>query len=358
MENQNKNLTISWGVLIKVAVAFLCFYLIYLLKDIILLFIFALIISVLFDPAINFLRKLKIPRILGVIFVYLSFFGILGMIIYSIAPMFISEVQQFTQLFPQYFERMAPILRGLGFEAFENIEVFTQSIGSTLQGASSNIFTALAAIFGGLGSTLFILSIAPFLSFGEKSIEKAIGFFVPKKYENYVFSLWNKSQNKISSWFATRLLGCLFIGLAMFITFKLFNIKYALSLALLGGILDFIPVIGPIFTAILTFAFIALDSWSKAIFALIALGLLQQIENIVLIPLLSKKYLGIPSVVVLLSLTIGATLAGIPGAILATPLAGIVYEFLGDFLKKRKKDQEGYIDSPPEKNNQVKTVIW
>ena len=106
--NGNRVLDISWGTILKVAIAFLIFYIIFLVRDILVWGIFALIISVLFNPAINFLHRLHIPRVLSVIFVYVAVFGILGLLIYWVAPMFVFEIQQFSQLFPQYFERIAP----------------------------------------------------------------------------------------------------------------------------------------------------------------------------------------------------------------------------------------------------------
>jgi len=337
--NEDRVLDISWGTILKISVAFLFFYIVYLVRDILIWFIFALIISVLFNPAINFLKKIKIPKVLAVIFVYVAFFGILGLVIYWTAPIFVSEIQQFSQLFPQYFEKIAPPLRGLGIEAFESMESFTQAIGIMLQKASSDILNALAIIFGGIGSTIFILAIALFLSLEEEGVEKVIGLLSPKKYESFILFLWEKSQRKVSGWFGSRILTSLFVGITVFITLYLFNVNYSLSLAILAGILDFIPVIGPIFAGLVAFVFVALDSWLKAIFVLIAFILIQQIEGNILSPVLTKKFVGLPPVLVLISLSVGAKLLGILGAILAVPLAGILFEFLKDFLKRKKEEK-------------------
>ncbi len=337
--NGDRILDISWGTIFKIALASFLFYLIYLVRDILVWFFFALIISVLFNPAIIFLKKIKIPRILAVILVYVAVFGILGLLIYWISPVFISEIQQFSQLFPQYFEKIAPSLRGLGIEAFENMESFTKTLGIMLQKASSNILNAVSIIFGGISSTLFILTIALFLSFEEKGVEKVIGILSPKKYESYVLFLWGKSQSKVSGWFGSRLLICLFVGVVVFITLYLFNAKYALSLALLAGILDFIPILGPTIAGAIIFIFVALDSWFKAIFVLIVFLLSQQIESSIIAPILTRKFVGLPPVLVLISLAIGGKLLGILGAILAIPLAGIMFEFLKDFLKKKKEEK-------------------
>lgn len=337
--NNEKFLDISWGTIFKIGIAGLLFYLIYLVKDILIWFAFALIISVLFTPAINFLEKLKIPRSLAIVFIYIAIFGILGLAIFWTAPILVSEVQQFSQLFPQYFEKIAPPLRDLGIEAFENMESFTLALGEIVKKASSDILSALAVLFGGIGSTLFILIIAFFLSFEAKGAEKVIFLFSPKRYESYVMSIWEKSQMKVSSWFGSRVLTSLFVGLALFIALSLFNVRYALSLSLLTAVLDFIPVFGPIIAGVITVLFVVLDSWLKALFVLVVFIIIQQIEGSILSPILTKRFIGLPPVLVLLSLAIGGKLFGVLGAVLAVPLAGIIFEFLRDFLKKRKEEK-------------------
>lgn len=337
--NNEKTLDISWGAILKIAIAFLCFYILYLIKDILIWTIFALIISVLFSPAIDFLQRRRIPRPLATTLIYTAIFGVFGFLIYLIAPAFVSEIQKFTQLFPQYFEKLAPPLKGLGVEAFESFEDFTKAFQDWLIQASSSIFGAIASIFGGIFSTLTIFAIAIFLSLEEKGIERAIGLISPKKYEAYFLDLWQKSQTKVSGWFGSRIFSCLFVGLMTFVAGEILAIKYALSFGILAGITNIIPIFGPIVAGIIIFVLTVLDSWWKAMLILIIFILIQQIEGNILTPILTKKFVGLPPVLVLISLMIGGKLWGIMGAILAIPLAGIVYEFLRDFLMKRKEEK-------------------
>jgi len=332
-------LDISWGTILKIAITFLGFYILYLIKDILIWTMFALIISVLFEPAIAFLQKRKIPRVLATIFIYIATFGVFGFSIYLIAPIFVSEIQQFTQLFPQYFEKVAPPLKGLGFKAFESFETFTKTIEDWLVGASSDIFSALFSFFGGIFSAITLFTLAVFFSLEEKGIEKAIELISPKKKETYILDLWKKCQSKVSGWFGARILSSFFVGSAVFLACYIFNIKYALSFAFLAGILDIIPMIGPLIAGVIIFIFSALDSWLQGIFILIAFLLIQQIEGNILTPLLTKRFIGLPPVLVLIALMVGGKLWGILGAILIIPLVGIIYEFSKDFLKKRKEEE-------------------
>ena len=179
--NGAKVLDISWGTILKIGVAIFAFYILYLIRDLIVWFIFALIISVLFNPAIDFLQKRRIPRILAAILIYLTIFGIFGLLIYSVAPTFVSEIQKFSQNFPQYFEKIAPALKGLKIAAFENLESFSGVLENTLSKAGQNIFSALSIIFGGISATFFVIFAAFFLSLEEKRDGASFGDFITKK---------------------------------------------------------------------------------------------------------------------------------------------------------------------------------
>ncbi|MBI2626002.1 MAG: AI-2E family transporter [Candidatus Nealsonbacteria bacterium] len=338
MSDQSKILDISWETILKIAISGVIFYILYITRDILVWIIFALIISILFNPAIDFLKRF-IPRGLAAIFVYVAIFGVVGISIYLIAPIFVDEINKFSQSFPTYFEKVSPILTGLGIEAFESFEKFTLAIESQLSSISSSIFSAVGAIFGGLFSTITILSMALFLSLEEQGIEKMIRILSPKRYEAVVLSILEKSQRKVSGWFGVKILGSLFIGLLTFLICYVLNIDYAVSFGLFAGILNFIPMIGSIIAGAVIAVIVAADAWLKAAFFTAAFILIQQIEGSILTPVLMKKFIGLPPVLVLIALLVGAKLWGMMGALLAIPMAGIFYEFLRDFLKKRKEEK-------------------
>lgn len=334
--NQDHTLDISWGTIFKIFVAVVAFYILYQIRNILIWFVFALIISILFNPAINFLRKLKVPRVLATFFVYVVFFGLLTLIIYFITPLFISEIKQFSQIFPQYFEKISPILKEWNIEGFEDIEAAINSVGNILNKITTHITNILFLIFGGVFATIFILTLAIFLSLDERGLERGICLFFPKKYEENVLMIWQRCKQKVSGWFFSRILACLFVGILSFLSFLVFNTPYPLSLGLLSGVLNFIPFVGPLLTGILIFLIVSFENLSKAIFVVLAFVLIQQIENNILTPLLSKKFVGLPPALVLLSLSIGGVLWGFLGAVLSVPLAGILYEFLKEYLEKRR----------------------
>ncbi len=340
--SQEQTLSVSWESIIKLFIAIFALYLVYLCREIALWFLFGLAISVLLEPAIVFLRKTRIPKIIAILLVYLSIFGALGVLIYLTAPVFIFELKQFSQYLPGYFTQISPFLQSLGFDVAKGFSSITEFLVGGLQESSKGVLNAVMAFFGGVSSTAFILAIAFFLSLEERGLERFLALVSPKKYEEQIFSFFEMAQSKVAGWFGARILACLYVGAGSFVVFYIFGIKYVFMLALMAGFLNFIPYIGPLFTAIMLALIIMVSSgsWMMVLYVLIAVTLVQATENMILTPILMKKLINIPPVLVLISLVVGAKLFGFLGAIFAVPVSGIFYEFIKELLGKRREEED------------------
>lgn len=324
----------------RICLAGLLFYVIYLVRDAVVWFFFGLVISVLLNPIVVFFQMFKIPKVVAIVLTYFLIFGTLGLIIYLSAPIFIDEIRQFSVSVPQYLEKLSPIFEGLKIEALQNIDNLTEGLAQGLEKFSSGILNAIVAFFGGIASTVFILSIAFFISLEESGVEKFLTLITPKKYEGYVMALFERCQKKISGWFGVRIIACFFVAAASAVVFYLFRIDYVLILASLGGVMNFIPFLGSFFAGLIILLFVGMTaSWGKAIMVLIAFIIIQQIENNIISPVLMKKFIGLPPVMVLISLVVGGQIFGFLGALFAVPVFGIIYEFTKEFLEKKKEEE-------------------
>jgi predicted PurR-regulated permease PerM len=335
----SKKFDVAWEAILKIAIGIICLYVLYNIRELLIWFVFAVVLSILFNPAIDFLQRRKIPRILSTIFIYVGFFGILSLLIYLIVPIFVHEIQQFITAFPQYFEKISPSLKGLGFEAFDNFGNFIQIFKSYVEAMGDNVFNSLIIFFGGISSTLFVIATAFFISLEQNAIEKTLMVLFPKRYETYALHLFERCEKRVTGWFAVRLLACLFIGVASYAAFLILNVKYPFTLALFAGVLNFVPYVGPLVTAAVLFFIVFPTEMVKAVFVLIVFMLIQQIENNVISPILMRKIVGLPPALVLLALAVGGQLWGFLGAIMVVPLLGIFYEFTREFLEKRKEKE-------------------
>lgn len=335
----NYSLHMDWMTMAKIAALTVCLYVLYILKDIIIWFVFALVISILFNFLIDGLQKKRVPRIVSATFLYMGFFALLGFFIYKTAPLLLYEIEEFMSSLPAYLKKVSPFFEKLGVDSFRNTETFMNTIQQSLANAGGSFGNALAGIFGGAASTALVIAMAFFISLERQFVEKIISAFSPLQYKEYFFGLWRRSKKKVSGWFVTRLIGIAFIGLGVYVVLMILNVKYAFVLSLIAGVLDLLPFIGPLVAAVALFAVVSLNSFPQALFVVVAFLILQQIENQILFPIIFKKLIGLPPVLVLVAFAVGGELWGAPGAILGIPLAGVIYEIIKDYLVKRQSNE-------------------
>ncbi len=336
MDNEQK-LNVSWDFILKAIILVVLLYFLYTIQELIIWFIFALIISILFNFAIDFLEKLRIPRVVATLFVYISLLGLVAAFLYFTVPSFITQLKDFASNIPYYFKSISPVLEKLGITAFEKASSGISFLEENIGKAGQGIFNALVVVFGGLKAAVFIIFLSFFLSLESKFLERFLAKFSPKRYKARLFNFLPKAKKKISGWFVSRVAGMVFVGLLSFLLFQVAGLKYALILSLIFAVSDFIPILGPIVSTVLIFIIIAIDSFPQAIFILIGLFIIQQLEGNFLFPIIFNKIIGIPPYLVLISLVVGAELWGIFGAILAVPLAGIIFEFVKDLQKFKQR---------------------
>jgi len=130
------------------------------------------------------------------------------------------------------------------------------------------------------------------------------------------------------------------VGAATYISCIILGIDYPLSIGLIAGVFNFIPYIGSLIAGIIIFLISAMEGVNKAAFVILVFTIIQLIESNLLTPILSQKFIGLSPVLVILAIAVGGTLWGFLGALLAIPLMGIIFEFLKEYLEKRKEETE------------------
>jgi predicted PurR-regulated permease PerM len=130
------------------------------------------------------------------------------------------------------------------------------------------------------------------------------------------------------------------VGVLVYVGLSLLNIKYALLLGIISGILELFPYIGPVLAAIPGVILGFLQAPILGLWVLIVYLVIQQIESYVIAPLVMGKVVSLNPIVVILALLIGEKLGGILGMVLSVPLAAVFAELMRDMIKKRKEAEK------------------
>ena len=335
MEQKIIKIDITWRALFKIF-AFLIFAVsLFLFKQIILWIFLALVISFLFNPTIDAIERKKVSRAVAALIVYGVFIALVIWTIVSIFPPLISEITNLSSNFSFYFDRFNVFLEsnGLMISDFKNIiDLFKEQLFNIAE----NAIAFAGSVMGQLFAFMTIFTLAIFLSI-EKDfpVNFAKIFTIKEETEKRVLSSFEESKRQVVGYFNAKIVASIFVVIGTLIFLSIIHVKYALSLSLISGICNIIPIIGPIISCVLIMFFAVFDSWVKALIVLIFCIIIQQIESNVLMPVLTNKINGLPVSLVLISVLIGGALWGIMGAILAIPVAGILFEGLRDYLKSK-----------------------
>lgn len=339
---ENKKIEISTGIIFKTVAIILAVWLVYLVRDVLALLLIAVIVTSAIEPVVNFLQRKKVRRSFGVLFVYLVVFLIIGAALYFLIPAIAGQIGDFSENFPKYYQSFQNSL-GLANNFFQEKHInisaqqFFGSLSNSASSISSGIFSTTVGVFSGFISIVVIFSLAFYMSIREDGIKNFIISLVPEKQKKYAGDITDRIKYKIGRWIIGQMFLMLIIFIFDFIGLYLIGVPYALLLAIFAGLMEIVPYVGPVVSAVPGIILGFLVSPWIGFLAFLVYLLAQQFENHIITPQIMKKAVGLSPVTVILVLLIGAKLAGIFGAILAVPVAAVASLFVNDFMNKKKE---------------------
>ncbi len=355
MVDRDLNVHISSGTIITTILFVLLVGLLWFLRDIVLVVLTAVVIASAMEPAVRFLVKKKIHRVLAVILMYAVVAAVFFCVLFLFIPPVLNDAATFLSQLPQTLAsiNLTDVTHGLlpwgpVSDTISSAELL-QKLSSTLADSTGGIFSTLSAFFGGLTSFVLIVVFSFYFSVQETGVDDFLRVVTPIKEQVYVLNLWKRSQEKIGKWMQGQLVLGVIVGVLLYLGLLILGVPHALLLALLAAVFELIPVFGQILAAIPAVAIGFTDGGATA--ALLVAGLyivVQQFEAHLIYPVVVKKVVGVPPLLVILSLIIGFKLVGFLGVLLSVPIAGAIQEFVGDIdrektraLARRGLDPEG-----------------
>jgi predicted PurR-regulated permease PerM len=332
---------ISVKTILKVLGILLILWVLYVSRDIVALFFLSVIFTATLDPAIDRMQHKKIPRPVSVFIIYIAVIGIVGGAISLLIPPIVSQTKDFATNFPAYSDKLSTTFSGIELYAKSygidlNIQnMVKDSLGGAVQ-TSGQIFSTTVGVFTVFISLIVVLSLTFYMSVKEDGMKGFIVSLTPKDHREHMVSLVERIQKKVGRWMFGQIILMVVIFILDFSALSLLGIPYALILALVAGILEIVPYLGPIISATLATLVGLMISPLTGVEILITLTIIQQLESHVIVPQIMKKAVGLNPVVVILALLIGAKLGGTIGAILSVPIATALGVFVQDLAEGRK----------------------
>jgi len=341
------HISVTTGTMVRVILVALTVLLIWVLRDLILVILTAIVLASFVESAVPHFKKLGINRVLGIVILYTISLLVLAGLFYLFAPLLITELYNFSTFVASYIPGVS-LLSFFQNEAFSGAKDIVGSLSggfslaalmsiskAFITNLSGGFFQTFSVIFGGIFNFILIILISFYLSVQEKGIENFLRIIFPIHHEEYVVDLWERSRKKIALWMKGQILLGVVVGVLIYLLLSLLGIEYALLLALIAGIMELVPY-GMLISLIPAFAFSYLSGGLES--ALLVTGsylIIHEFEVFLFAPLIIKKVVGLSPIVIILSILIGFELSGIWGAVLAIPVAVIIMEFLSDVEKEK-----------------------
>ena len=340
--------------LLTTALVLGAFFLLWKVRTFVGWFVIALFLAAVLNPAVNWLQRrhrlMKRPLAIGL--TYLGVLVALLLVVGIFLPVLTDQINGFIKFVTtaanapegptEYIKGLAK-QNGLGglFQRFsDQLDELRKHLGGLLQNLLSSSGQIALSVAGMIAALATVLTLTFFLLLGsERYVNAGVGLF-PEAHQPLVRRILGQSAGAISGYITGNLAISVICGITTFIVLLILGMPYAAPLALLVAVLDLIPLVGATLGgALLVIVGLIVEPW-KALVLLIFVLVYQQVESNFLQPIVYSKAVQLNGLVILIALLVGGQLLGIPGALLAIPVAEIIRIVVTELLAYRRTTQE------------------
>lgn len=346
-------ITISTGTIIRAILLLVLFAFLYYLQDLVLIIITAVVIASAMEPAIQWFGKRKISRLPSVILIYVLVILAFAGVVFFFVPPLLNDMAGFLQRLPEDLRNFnlkdltkGPALltsegdQSMAISASSLPETYGETIG-IIQSLSGNFLATTGAIFGGLLSLILILVLSFYFAVLETGVDDFLRVVAPVKYQDYVVGLWKRAQFKIGLWMQGQILLGIIVAVLVYLGLTIIGVPYAFFLAIIALVFELIPVFGPILAAVPAVILGFSDGGvTTGLFTIGLYVIIQQFENHLIYPLVVRKVVGVPPVLVIIALIVGAKLAGFLGILLSVPVSAALKEYVDDVQRNKERERK------------------
>ncbi len=290
------------------------------IRDILFLLFIAFILMAALRPLVDGLERIRIPRILAILLLYGLVFGVFGAAIAGIVPTLITQSARLFALLPDFLGRIFPY-----------VSSDIQSITRQLAPVGENIVRVTLGVFSNILAMLTVMTFTFYFLLERGNLRDLMTSLLGRAVGDRTFAVLKEIERRLGAWVLGQLSLMIVVGLLSYGGLYFLRVEYALPLAILAGVLEIVPTIGPTVSAIpaIIVAFASSPSPFLALSVVALYIIVQQVENNLLVPVVMRRSVGLPPVLTILALMIGGRFGGIAGAVLAVPMLIAIQEVIG-----------------------------
>ncbi len=332
---------VAWATLIFVAVG-LSFWLLYRFNQVVFILFVAIVLGTVFRPAVAWLNRRGLPPKAGVILIYLLLLLFFIGFMLLLFPLIVRQSATIIAAVPGYYQSLRgwiqdhpnPLIKSFGAVLPTTLALLDpiQQTGQEMLSSAGQVLGYAVSAAKVVFTTVGILLLAAYWTLDGPRTIRSLLLLIPMGRRESISELVLAMETKVSASIGGQGILMLAIGAVSLLAYWLIGLPYTLVLALVAGLMEAVPIIGPLLGAVLA-AMVALTlGIDKLIWVIVATLVIQQLENSILVPRIMRKAVGVNPFVTLLALFAFSSLLGIPGALMAIPLAVIISLLLDQFV--------------------------
>lgn len=334
---------VMWATLVLASIV-LSFWLIYRFNQVFFNVFVAVVIGTVIRPAVAWLHLRGLPRTAGVILVFFLLFTLIAGFLILVFPFLIQQSMAISSATPSYYQNLRGwmvnypnlLIARLGEFlplVLPGLESFaTQQTGQAVMVSAGQALNYVALAAKITLEAIVILVLAFYWTLDGHQIIRLFLLLIPQSKREGIRELIAIMETRMSFYVAGQGVLCLVIGMMALFAYLLIGLPHALVLALMAGVLEAVPMIGPIL-GVVPAALVALSvAPEKLVWVIVATVVIQQLENSLLVPRVMSKAVGVNPFVTLLALFAFSSFFGIAGALMAIPMAAIIQLLLNHFV--------------------------
>jgi predicted PurR-regulated permease PerM len=332
---------VVWATLIAVSVV-LSFWLLFRFYQVFFILFVAMVMGTVIRPSVTWLNHRGVPRFTGVVLVYLLVLALMIGFLFLLFPMIARQGTMIVAAMPGYYQSLRAWMVTSPNQLFERLAQFLPSTLLEQAPVQQTGLEMLASAGQALGyassaiTTIFMATAILLLAFhwtldGPRTIQSTL-LLVPQSRREGISQLISAMETKVVSYMAGEGFLCLVIGIMALVAYLLIGLPNALVLALVAGVMEAVPMVGPLLGAVPA-GLVALSiAPGRLVWVIVATIVIQQLENSLLVPRVMHKAVGVNPFVSLLAFFAFSSLLGLPGALMAIPMAAIIQLLLDRFV--------------------------
>ncbi len=315
-----RKIEISHRTIIFITIFILGLRLVVQIKDVLLMLFVSFIIMSALNPGVDHLEKLKIPRALAILMLYLLLFVVVGVTLGTVIPPLVSQTGNLLLSLPDALSRIAIF--------HDNQQAITEQVLGQIGSLPQDLLRVTVNLFGNILSIFTVLVISYYLLLERANLNKYLAILLGKNSPDRVLKTINEIERRLGGWVRGELVLMLAVGLVTYVGLLILGIDNALPLAIIAGLLEIVPNIGPTLSAVPAILIALTIHPVKAVATGALYFLVQLVENHALVPNIMRRAVGVNPLVSIVGLIIGLKIYGPMGAIVSIPVIIVIHTII------------------------------